>query len=213
MPINIALVDDHTIFAQSLATLINTYPEFSVKLIAKSGKDLQVKLSYCKDIIDICIVDVIMPDMDGAQVAFWLRESYPLIKIIALSVESKEKTIVRMMRAGCCCYMLKDMDEIQLKIALLSVYEKGYYMGGANFSNTGENITEIWEKDRLKFTEEELIFIKLACTDYTYKEIASQMKVKERRVEAIREHMFEKLNVQSRQGLCLVAIRKGLVDL
>ena len=211
MKIPIGIVDDHQLFLKSLSLMLESFQEYDVVVEALNGKDLQEKLQQKKVIPSIMLLDVNMPVMNGVETAKWLSSIYPEIKLVALSMNDNDKIIIDMLKAGCCAYMLKDTHPNELEKALKEVIQKGFYNGDA--SNINFRRLLMAEKDKVSITEKEKHFLQLACSDMTYKQIAGIMKVSERTVDGYRETLFQKMNVQSRVGLALEAIRRELVTL
>lgn len=207
--IKIGLVDDHQLFSKSLSLLLATFKNFEVVVDAIHGKDLQAKLTSLATVPDIMLIDVSMPVMDGPQTATWLRQAFPKIRLVALSMSDNQQTIIQMLMAGCCAYLFKDTHPDVLEQALEEVNQFGYYNPAIKQQNSKG--TE-WN-NRLQLSDNELEFLKLACSDLTYKQVAHQMKLSERTIDGYREALFEKLQVQSRTGMALEAIRRGLVKL
>jgi DNA-binding NarL/FixJ family response regulator len=130
----------------------------------------------------------------------------------------QEHAIIRMLRNGARGFILKDIDPKEFKQALNTLLQTGYYYSGLV---SGKIIHAINNMDKAsetmqvlsKLNDPEIRFLKLACTELTYKEIASEMKVTPRTVDGYREELFQKLSVHSRVGLVLFAIRNGLVNI
>jgi DNA-binding NarL/FixJ family response regulator len=209
MKIKIGIVDDHQLFLKSLAMMLHSFNNYDVIAEASNGKDLQKKIADSKELPEIMLIDVNMPVMDGIATASWLNENYPGIKLVALSQNDGDKAIIDMLRAGCCAYLLKDTHPNELEKALNEIYEKGFY--NADASNINFRRFLQLEKESLNITEKERKFLQLACSDMTYKQIASIMNLSERTIDGYRESLFQKFNVQSRVGLVLEAIRRELV--
>lgn len=214
MKIRVALIDDHQMFLRSLGLLLHTLPDVEVCLEALNGKDLMEKLERDKGaMIDVALLDVNMPVMNGYETARWLREHYPSIKIIALSMNDKDRAIIKMFSAGCCAYLLKDMSPDILEKALHAVYKDGYFNYDNWHMSPARIFSEIENDISKKISKREMEFLALACSDLTYKQIAAEMNLSERTIDGYRESLFGKMNVQSRVGLCLEAIRLDLVRL
>ena len=97
--IQVAITDDHTLLRNALARVVNSFDGYTVLLEADNGKDLRNKIM--KHLVpDIVLLDVNMPEMDGFETTQWLRKNYPFIKVLALSMLSDEKTIIKMFRLG-----------------------------------------------------------------------------------------------------------------
>ncbi len=210
MNITIGLVDDHDLFRKSLWLMVQSFVGFEVVVDAQNGKELQTKLSGSPT-PQIMLIDVEMPVMNGRQTAQWLRETYPSIKLVALSMNDQEAIVLEMIRAGCCSYLLKDISPEELERALHEVHYKNYYNSDIRQKNLAALMMNQGTSQRL--TEKEREFLQWACSDLTYKQIAQRMKITERTVDGYREALFEKLNVASRTGLALEAVRRGIIKL
>jgi two-component system, NarL family, invasion response regulator UvrY len=209
----IALADDHHLIRNALVDLINHFEDFSVLFDAPNGKQF-IELLQTQPAPDIALIDINMPVMDGYQTAEYLNKNYPDIKILALSVEDNEEAIIRMLRLGAKGYLLKDTDTFYFKKALEEVATKGYYHSELVSNTLLKSIHHKngqANKPNVNFQAREQEFIQLACTELTYKEIADKMCLSPRTVDGYRESLFEKLEVKSRVGLVLFAIRNGFV--
>jgi DNA-binding NarL/FixJ family response regulator len=213
MNITLGIADDHQLFLKSLSLLINSLEDFTILLEAINGKDLIEKLEQKKIEPDIILLDVNMPVMDGRQTAEYLSEKYPAIKLVALSMKDDDATIISMIKAGCCAYLLKDIHPEELNKALHEIYKKGFYNSDAANINYRRLLQHQEKEKELQLTDKEKEFLKYACSDATYKQIAATMHVSERTVDGYRENIFRKLNVQSRTGMALEAIRRNIVPL
>ncbi|SFQ29292.1 response regulator [Parafilimonas terrae] len=213
MKITIGIADDHQLFLKSLSLLISSLEDFTIIAEGMNGKDLINKLEIKKIEPDIILLDVNMPVMDGRQTAEYLSEKYPAIKLVALSMKDDDATIISMIKAGCCSYLLKDIHPEELNKALLEINKKGYYNSDAANINYRRLLQHQDKEKELQLTDKEKEFLQLACSDATYKQIAATMHVSERTVDGYRENLFKKLNVQSRTGMALEAIRRNFVSL
>ena len=213
MNIKLAITDDHQLFLKSLSLLISSLKDFTIVVEAMNGKDLIDKLESKKIEPDIILLDVNMPVMDGKQTAEYLTQHFPAVKTVALSMKDDDATIISMIKAGCCAYLLKDIHPDDLDKALHEIYFKGYYNADAANINYRRLLQHQEKQNELHLSDKEKEFLQLACSDATYKQIASTMNVSERTVDGYRENLFRKLNVQSRTGMALEAIRRNLVSL
>ncbi len=209
-PLKIGLVDDHQLFSKSLSLLLSSFKNVEVVIDAINGQDLKEKLTRGKVIPDIMLIDVSMPIMDGPQTAEWLHQAFPLIRMVALSMDDKELTVIKMLKAGCCAYLFKDIHPNELEHALEEVHRVGYYNPAISYQKLIGGSNDI---HTLPLTEKEMDFLKLACSDLTYKQVATMLNLSERTIDGYRETVFAKLQVQSRTGMALEAIRRGLVQL
>ncbi|MBN8576749.1 MAG: response regulator transcription factor [Cyclobacteriaceae bacterium] len=212
MTIRVGIVDDHQLFAKSLATLIETFEGFKVMVVAINGDDLIEKFKTLKKLPDIMLVDVEMPVMDGMETAQWLRRNHPSIRLVALSMNHKEHIVINMIRSGCCTYLIKDISPDVLHEALGEVYQNNYYNSDIHRNSLGKLMVQ-FENVMGNFSEKEIEFLRLASTELTYREIADIMNMSERTIDGYRQSIFEKMKVQSRTGMVLEGIRLGLLKL
>ena len=159
-----------------------------------------------------------MPEMDGYQTAAWLKENHPGIKVLALSMYDHEISIIRMFKAGAKGYILKDSDPSELKTALYSVIHKDFYYSELVTGSLIHNINSRSDEDdygsaATHLSEREINFLKLTCSELTYKEIADRMCLSPRTIDGYRDALFEKLNAKTRVGLVMYAIKQGIVPL
>lgn len=211
--IDIIIVDDHLLFSQALNGLISNLEAFNVLAVLANGNELVTYFSDGNKAPDIVLMDIQMPIMNGVEATNWLKENRPEIKVLALSMECEEETILKMLRAGARGYLLKDIHPKVLEHALKEVYNTGFFYT-ENVANTLLNSVNQKEKSReIALKARELEFLKLACTDLTYKQISDAMFLSPKTVENYREALFEKLDVKSRIGLVLFAIKEKIVTL
>ncbi|MES2111688.1 MAG: response regulator transcription factor [Bacteroidota bacterium] len=210
MKIKIGIADDQQLFLRSLSNLISSFNDFEVVCEALNGEELLKCLETIATTPDIILTDVRMPVMDGPTVVAKIAVAYPGIKLVALSMKEDDHSILSMLRAGCSAYLLKDVHPRDLEKALLEVHNTGYY-NSDTLSLHYRRLLRRHEDDEVKLTDREKTFLQLACSDSTYKEIAAKMFLSEKTIDGYREALFLKLNVKSRVGMALEAIRKELV--
>ncbi|TFF37263.1 response regulator transcription factor [Mucilaginibacter psychrotolerans] len=210
MKIKIGIADDQQLFLRSLSNLISSFNDFEVVVEALNGQELLKNLAALSTLPDIILIDVQMPVMDGPTTVREITLKHPELATVALSMKEDDHSVLSMLRAGCSAYLLKDVHPRELERALIEVRNTGYYnsdISGVNY----RRLLRRQENDEIKLTEREKTFLKLACSDFTYKEIASKMFLSEKTIDGYRESLFQKLNVKSRTGMALEAIRQNLV--
>jgi two-component system, NarL family, invasion response regulator UvrY len=210
----VGVADDHNLLRNALARLINSFEGYTVIFEAGDGKEVKDKLT--RHIIpDIMLLDVNMPDIDGYETAKWIYKNYPQVKILALSMFSDENTIIRMLRLGAKGYIMKNAEPEELKLALDSVLQKDFYLSeyisGKIISGLHKDMD--MPAEPVVLNEKEKEFLKLICSEMTYKDIATKMFVSPRTVDDYRNSLFDKLKVRTRVGLVLYAIRHGMVEI
>ena len=210
--ISVALVDDHRLLRRGLVEVINNFAECQVVLEADNGQELTQRLRPGV-LPDVVLLDINMPLMNGYETAAWLRQHYPTVKILALSMYNDEENILKMIRNGARGYVLKDAEISELEEALLTIHQKGFYYSEmvAEVLSNSLSQPEVPGPARVRLSERETEFLTWACTELTYKEIADRMCLSSRTIDGYREALFEKLAVKSRVGLAMYAIRHGLI--
>ncbi len=211
----IALADDHILMRKGLVSLIDTFEEYKVIFQGANGQELINGLNKTS-LPHIVLLDINMPKKDGYETAYWLKTNYPEIKILALSMYDNEISIIRMLQNGARGYILKDAEPSELKAALDDILHKGYYYSELVTGHLIKNINKTDEKNTNKsssLTDREIEFLKYCCTEMGYKEIADKMFVSPRTVENYRDSIFEKLNLKTRVGLAMYAMKSGFVNL
>lgn len=208
----VIIVDDHLLFSQSLKFLINSFDDFEVTHSFENGKEFIQFLEQKENLgieVDLILLDVNMPILDGLGTMMWLKENRPDYKAIALSVNNEEDIIIKMIKNGAKGYLLKDTTPTIFYDALKTVIEKGYFF---TEMVSGILVNRIDNKDKkLEFKEKELDFIKRACSEKTYKEIADEMCLSPKTIDGYRENIFAKLEIKTRIGLVLYAIKNKIV--
>lgn len=208
------LADDHILLRDALATLINRFPEFFVTALAENGREV-IDLIKNGNSPDIVLMDLNMPEMDGYEAAKWLVKNKPDIKIVILTMYDSEIALIRMLQAGVDGFLKKDINPGELKEALLTVAGGDFYYS----NHTTVKIASLFKTNqqnqsnlhRSILSEIEIEFLKLASTEMTYKEIAGKMNLSPRNIDSYRDALFTKLDVKSRVGLVIYAVKNGVV--
>lgn len=217
--IKVALVDDHVLLRKSLANMLQQRG-FSVVYQADNGRQFIDNL-HLGDMPEVVLMDINMPVMDGYTASQWLKTNHPGIKILALSVYDDENAIIRMLHSGARGYVLKDCEPEELTLAIEVLADKGIYhselvssklmhklQDGPAMTPQGNLIPS-----RAQLTEKEKEFLRLNCSEMTYKEIAAKMGISPRTVDGYRDQLFEKLEIKSRVGLVLYAIKNKFIEI
>jgi DNA-binding NarL/FixJ family response regulator len=211
--IKVAMADDHVLLRNALASLIDSFGDCRVIYQCGNGNELKIKI---KEGVapDVLLLDLNMPEMDGFDTAEWMQKNYPDVHVLMLTMYDSDLSMIRLLKAGVKGFLKKDIHPSELRFAIHSVMESGYYYSNhitgklVNlFRNSAEGFHSV-QKSML--SEQEIDFLKLACTDMTYKEIAQRMGLNPRSIDTLRDQLFIKLDVKSRIGLAMIAIKQGI---
>lgn len=218
MILNLDLVDDHHIVREGISTLLSSQPGYEVIHKAANGKEYLEQLKD-QQIPDIAIIDLQMPVMNGYETMAALKEAYPSIKVLALTVDPSEDAMVRALKAGARGFIRKNAPPSLLRKALESIALTGYFFNDETqqLYTSNPTLKTQFEKQRdeilSRITEREKEFLRLICDDreLTYDQVAAEMGITRRTVDYYRTELFEKFNIKSKTGLVLFAIKNKLV--
>jgi DNA-binding NarL/FixJ family response regulator len=210
---SVVIVDDHTLLSQAIQGMVDTFEKFTVLYTCKNGQELVEKFSNSqKHIPDVVLMDINMPIMNGIETTAWISKVHPNVNVMALSVEDDDITVLKMLKAGAIGYLLKDTEKAILEKALIEIAETGFYHSKNVTNLLMKSVSGNIEKE-LIFKERELAFMKLSCTELTYKEIAHKMCLSPKTIDGYRNDLFVKLNVKNRVGLVMYAIKNKIYTL
>lgn len=215
MNTKVAVVDDHQLVRTGLVQMIQSLPGWEVTIEAANGKDFidQTNLLAPPDIV---LLDIRMPIMDGYETALWIRSHLPETRVLVVSLVSREPAVIRMLRLGVYGFITKNSTQAELHQALSRIQQKQFHVnelvGNRIFHYFSENSTEQLPDEKNTITDREFIFLRKCCSELTYRQIAKEMYVSPRTIDTYRDHLFEKLQVRTRVGLVIYALRTGLIE-
>lgn len=214
---SVALVDDHELLRTGLAAIIDSFEGFKVVMEADNGKDF-IDLVKTQTPPDIVLLDITMPVMDGYDTALWMKTHLPKTKVLVLSMLENDTAIIRMLKNGARGYILKDSKPKIFKDALDNIRDSGYYINELVSNKLMHYINQEESLEEEAFTlsslsDNEVTFLRWICTEKTYKEIADEMCLSPRTIDTYRDNLFKKLDVKTRVGLAIFAIKNGIVHI
>jgi DNA-binding NarL/FixJ family response regulator len=213
----ILLVDDHKLFREGLAFVISQMDGFEVVGEASSGK---IFLDIINDLdVDIVLMDIFMPGLDGITATTKALEMKPGLKIIALTMFSDEEYYYKMINAGVAGYILKESGKEELATALKTVASGEYYFSQKLLHNIIINInnTKSYKvpvsKQEIKLTPRETEILKLICQGLSNAEISERISLSPRTVEGHKSNLISKTGVKNSVSLVMFALKNQLIDL
>lgn len=215
--IRIALVDDQQLFREGMASIIELQPEFELLLEAENGHDFMLALEHAEILPDIALIDLEMPVMDGIELNNQIQRLYPQIKVIILSMYTKERLMARMIHDGASGYLAKNCNKQELILAIQSTYKTGFYMSlevlkamqrtslqSISPKNDNGVVIEISPREK-----EVLHYI---CHEHTNGEIAEKLFINIRTVDGHRNNLLAKTGCRNTAGLVLFAIKHHIFE-
>jgi two-component system, NarL family, response regulator DegU len=215
--IRVGLVDDHALFRKSLANLIDTFENVKVVLEASNGNELFEKLP--KTNLDILLLDIQMPGMDGYETCEILNKKHPEIKILIVSQLTSNESVNKIIELGAHGYFTKNADPENLEYAINATYEKGFYFG----VELSSLLKDAFQYEKIKtttdatitvsFTNREIEIIKMAGKELSSIEIANQLGINARTVETHRKRIMEKVGSKNFIGVILYALKHEFISI
>jgi len=212
-PVRILFADDHEIFREGFNNLLFKQHDIEVLGEAENGEDLVRLTGRLQP--DVVLTDIKMPLMDGITATKKIKELYPQVYVIALTMFDEDDLIVDMLESGARGYLLKNAHKNEVFEAIRTVHKGDTYF----CKHTSGKLMELIARSRyhpyktieqVAFTEKEMEVIKLICEEFTNKEISTQMHLSVRTIEGYRERVQEKMKVRNAAGIAVYAIKHGL---
>lgn len=210
--IKVAIVDDHQMISKALEKMITANEKFEVIMTAHNGEDFLEAVSIASVFPDVVLMDVNMPLKNGIETTEEFMDIYPQGKVIGLTMDDSEKTIIKMLKAGAKAYLLKDMTSEDLFRAIETVQNNGIFYSDLISSKVKKINIEKEKAELIKksLKPNELVFLEHACSELTYSEIADKMFLSPKTIDGYRDSVFIKLDVKNRVGMVLFALKNEL---
>jgi len=215
--LRVGIVDDHKLFRKSLSFLINSFENTNVVLEAQNGLDLLDQIQ--EDMLDLLLLDIQMPGMDGFETCEHIRKHYPEMKVLIVSQLTTKESIHKVMELGAHGFFTKNSEPEQLENAIKSIRDKDFYFGQELGMVLREAI--LWEKNNkpkitassITISDREMDVIRMACKELSSIEIADRLHINVRTVETHRKRIMEKTNSKNFIGVILFALRHQLISI
>ena len=217
---SILLADDHQLFREGLASLLNAQSD--LKVVGQAGDGLEA-LTFARDMVpDLIVMDISMPVCDGLEATRLVHERFPETKILILTVHEEEEKLFEAIRAGACGYLLKSTDSEGFLVGV-----RGALQGEAHlpprlaahlleaFARSGNEtkISEMSDEAFPELTSRELDVLHLIAKRATDKEIATQLSISIHTVKTHVRNILSKLHLSTRRQAGRLAAQKGLAPL
>jgi DNA-binding NarL/FixJ family response regulator len=209
----IALADDHVLVRAGLAQIINRHEDLKVMNEASNGVELLEILK--SEPIDVVLLDLDMPVMDGKATLERIIAEYPTVKVIMLTVHQHDSFIVHMMKAGAHGYLLKESEPEEVIKAIRTVKEEGIYFNDKvsrallrNASNPKSGHQALGGES---LNQREIDILVLICKEQTTNQIADILFLSAKTIEGYRKSLLEKTGTKNVAGLAIYAVKNGLI--
>lgn len=208
--IRVLLVDDHPLILVGIRSMLEGKPGIQIAGTSADGRQALEQAMALKP--DVMVMDVMMPGMDGIELARRMRAQMPDTALLVLSSDTSVSTIETLLGIGIDGFLPKSSDETTMLNAIRSV-AAGYEFFGTDIARLIDRISLAKKASDNLFTPRELDVIRLSCKGLQYKEIAGELGIKYLTVVTIKNNIFRKLGINNTVELVLYAIKKGLIIL
>ncbi len=203
-------MDDHQIVIDGLKSLLQGYNQFVVAI--ECTRPVEIPALLKKTTVDILLTDIMMPDLNGAELAKLVRQQFPQIKILALSMSGQGDLVNQMIEdADISGYVLKNIGKQELIKALEKIYNGGIYFSDEVLNEMSKASEKKKESGEANLTAREIEIIKLIEKEMNNKQIAEQLFLSERTVETHRKNIFRKTKTSGVIGLIKYAYEHKLI--
>lgn len=208
--ITLALVDDHQIVIDGLTSLLKGHDKFKFAFATTDSGEVLDRIAQTP--IDVLLTDVMMPKLPGNQLAKQVKEKYPGVKILALSMSGQGDLVSEMIEdADISGYVLKNIGKQELVRALEKIAAGGIYFSEEVIDELQRSSQRKKQKEEAHLTSREIEIIRLIEKEYNNKLIAETLYISERTVETHRKNIFRKTNTSSVIGLVKYAYEHKLI--
>jgi DNA-binding NarL/FixJ family response regulator len=210
--IRVLIADDQTLFRTGLARLLDEDPRVEVIGQAVDGADVLKRAATLKP--DVILMDLKMPNLDGAEATRRIVAEHPDIKVLILSTFDADSYVLQGLRAGASGYVLKDSMPDAIVSSILAVVSGERVMANAVANRVLDMLSGASTPKEFYdgLTAREIEILKLLATGQANKQIARKLHISEKTVRNHVSHMYEKLQIYDRSQAVLYAVRKGLVE-
>ncbi|MCO6499265.1 MAG: response regulator transcription factor [Vicingus serpentipes] len=209
--INILLVDDHKLIRDGIKSIMNTSKRISVVGDCNNGKEAIDFLKGKGKKVDVILMDITMPELNGIDATEIITKLYPKIKILALTMHIEESYLMKMINAGALGYILKDSTRNKLIEAIETVYKNEKYYSSEVSMKLINHLFKEEKETESDLSQRELQILKSISNGSTNREIAKQLDISNRTVETHRRNIIRKLNVKNTAELINHAVSEGLI--
>lgn len=213
--IRLAIADDHALFRRGLVSIFSNTPGIELMYEAIDGQDLIEKMADQQP--DVVLLDLQMPRLDGIKTTQHIRQRFPGVKIVILSMHDEDNFVMHLMELGANGYLLKDADPEEVERAIHTVATEDYYYGSFLTKVMHRRMLDKSRKrepmhldSKANLTAREVEVLRLICEGRTTAQIADKIFLSDRTVEGHRNRIMEKIGAKNTAGMVVYAVKNGI---
>ncbi len=214
--LTVVITDDHNLFRKGIAALLSNFDFIGDVFEAANGVELLSMLEVLDTLPDVILLDLKMPVMDGVEAHEKIRELYPDLKVIILTMEDDQQYILYLINEGVNGYLFKNAESEEMELAIKRVMEQGFYFSddiSKMVMKSVVNRTKNHNQQKIELTEREQQILELICKEHTAHEIADKLTLSSRTIEGYRTKLLEKTGAKNMAGLVVFAMKHNLVKI
>lgn len=216
--IRVAIADDQVLFRRGMAAIVNSFEGITTTIEADNGQHLLNALAAAEMLPEVALLDLSMPELNGVETTRVIRQLYPTLKVIILSVYGEDRFVMHLMDLGVNAYLFKNVEPTEVEKAIRTVVEKDFYFN-ESFRQAMKNRMSVKSPRRLltdnlpaSLSTREVEILMLICRQLTGTEIAEELNLSARTVDGYRASILDKTGARNTAGLVLFAIKHSLLD-
>lgn len=215
--IKVVICDDHVLYRAGVKTALSAKKDVKVVAEADNGMHLLNLLKMMP--VDVILLDIQMPIMDGIATLPELKKNFPEVKTIMLTMMDDHSMITKLMELGANSYLTKTSDSEIIYEAIKTCFDQEYYFNTltnkallSNLKQRNLPVSQKLAQEEARLNDKEITILKLMCEEKSTKEIAEMVELSPRTVEAIRDKLKVKTGAKSTAGLIMYAVKHKLID-
>lgn len=213
--IRLAIADDHPTFRKGLASLLSNVPGIELVMEASDGQDLIEKMETIQP--EVVLMDIQMPRMGGIEATQYIREHWPAVKVVILSMHDDDSFVTHLVELGANGYLVKDSEPDEIIKAVQTVASEDYYYGAflnrvmhRKMVDKNKKRPVVAVNGLIKLSDREVEVLRLICEGLTTAQIADRIFLSDRTVEGHRTRIMEKIGAKNTAGMVVYAVKNGL---
>lgn len=216
MTVDILLVEDHTLVRAGMRELLGKIACVDTVVESSNGREALEVLQTLS--VDIVLLDIAMPEMNGLQALTQIRQRHPTIRVLMLSMFANEEYALQAMRSGAAGYLLKDAGKVELQLAIEAVAQGQTYLSPvvahhlSTYMQRPERTSAAPSHEHETLTTRQHEILRLIAQGRSTQQIANELGISSKTVDTHRAQLMQRLDIHEIAGLVRYAVRMGVIE-